>query len=121
MEFSVAPLSREAFLGAIAYFLLVPAIALLLIAGAKRNLWVRFHAWQSLLVAAGTIVSAIVTRLLVQVLAILPFGILLGWLLAGVVSLAIVFLWIAIVVKAALGDAYELPFIGRWARVLAGH
>jgi uncharacterized membrane protein len=33
--------------------------------------------------------------------------------------LAIVFLWIAIVVKAGLGDAFEIPVIGRWAASLA--
>ena len=82
METSVAPLSRDALLGVIAYFALVPAIALLLIPGTKKNLWVRFHAWQSILLAVATIVSGIVTKLLVQLLAIVPFGLLLGWLLA---------------------------------------
>jgi uncharacterized membrane protein len=47
------------------------------------------------------------------------FSFLLAWLVFGLVVLATVFLWIVVVVKAALGDAYELPMIGRFATRLA--
>ena len=53
------------------------------------------------------------------ILAIGPIGFLLAWLLAGLVALATFFLWIAIVAKAALGEAYELPFVGERAANLA--
>jgi len=65
-------------------------------------------------------VVAIVTKLLFMVLSLFPFlGFLLAWLLAGLVALATFFLWIAIVAKAALGEAYELPFVGERAANLA--
>jgi len=35
------------------------------------------------------------------------------------VALAMFFLWIAMVTKAALGEVYELPFIGERAASLA--
>jgi uncharacterized membrane protein len=54
------------------------------------------------------------------VLSLFPYpGFLLAWLTAGLVALAVFFLWIATVTKAALGEAFELPFIGGWATSLA--
>ena len=119
-EAGVAPLSRYAFLGAIAYAPIVPAIVFLLVPAIRHSRFVRFHSWQSLLFVVGTVVIGVATRLAFAGLAVFPFlGSLLAWLIAGLVSLAVVFLWIAIVIKAALGDAYELPLIGPWATRLA--
>ena len=115
----VEPLSRDALLGAAAYFTVVPAIVFLVIPATRHKRYVRFHSWQSILFAVSTVIIAGVTRLLFAVLAVLPFlGFLMAWLVAGLVSLALVFLWVAIVIKAALGDAYELPFIGTWSNRL---
>jgi uncharacterized membrane protein len=116
----VTPLSRNSFLGAVAYLGILPAVVLLAVPALREKRFVRFHAWQSLLLAAGTVVVGIVTKLLFVVLSLFPFlGFLLAWLLAGLVALAIFFLWIATVTKAALGEAYELPYIGGWAASLA--
>ena len=116
----VAPLSPDAWLGAIAYFPIVPPITFLLLPALSRKIYLRFHSWQSLMLLVSTVVIAGLTRLAFSVLSILSsFGFLLAWLLAGLVSLAIVFLWIAIVIKALLGDAYELPFIGIWSARLS--
>jgi uncharacterized membrane protein len=113
------PLSRDSFLGAGAYFTVLPAIVFLAVPAIRHKRYVRFHSWQSVLFAAGTIIVAVLTRLAFAVLAVFPLaGFLLAWLVAGVVTLALVFLWIAIVIKAALGDAYELPFIGAWSNRL---
>lgn len=115
----VQPLSRDALLGAAAYFTIVPAIVFLAIPAIRHKRYVRFHSWQSILFAVSTIIIAALTRLAFAVLTVFPFlGFLLAWLVAGLVSLAIVFLWIAIVIKAALGDGYELPFIGAWSNRL---
>ena len=114
----VAPLSRDALLGAIAYVAVVPAIIFLLVPALGR--FVRFHSWQSLFLAGGAIVVGGVTKVVFAILVVFPFvGFLLAWLVAGVISLAIAFLWIAMFAKAVLGDAYELPLIGRWAAGLA--
>lgn len=112
----VEPLSRDAFLGAAAYFTIVPAVIFLAVPAIRHKRYVRFHSWQSILFAVSTVIIAVLTRLAFAVLAVFPFlGFLLAWLVAGLVSLAIVFLWVAIVIKAALGDAYEVPFLGIWA------
>jgi uncharacterized membrane protein len=116
----VAPLSRNSFLGALAYVGILPAIVLLALPALKEHRFVRFHAWQSLFLAAGTLVVGIVAKLLFMLLSLFPFlGFLLAWLLAGLVALATFFLWIAIITKAALGEAWELPFIGQRAASLA--
>jgi uncharacterized membrane protein len=116
----VAALSRDAILGGIAYFTVLPAIALLLVPATRKVEFVRFHSWQSVLFSVSTVVLAGAARLLFVIFSVVPmFGFLLAWLVAGVVSLALAFLWIAIVIKAALGDSYELPLIGEWAIALA--
>ena len=112
----VAPLSRYAFMGAIAYFAVFPAIVFLTVPGLKGSTYVRFHSWQSLLLAAATVVVGILTRLLFLGISLFPFfGLLLATLLSGLVSLAVFFLWITVAIKAGLGDAYELPLIGSLA------
>lgn len=116
----VEPLSRDAFLGAVAYLAVLPAIIFLVVPDLKQKRYLRFHSWQSILLAVSIVVVAAVTRLAFAVLSVFPFmGFLLAWLVAGLVALAVVFLWIAIVIKAALGDAYGLPFIGTWSGRLA--
>src|SRR5690348_15233553 len=112
--------STDALLGAVAYFPIVPAVVFLVLPAIRRKRYVRFHSWQSLLLLVGTVVLAGVTRLAFSVLSMLSsFGFLLAWLLTGLVSLALVFLWIAIVIKALVGDGYELPLIGSWASRLS--
>lgn len=115
----VEPLSRNALLGAAAYFTIVPAISFLALPAIRAKRYVRFHSWQSILFALSTVAIGALARLAFVVLAAFPFlGFLFAWLVAGLVALAFVFLWIAIVVKAALGDAYELPFLGGWSNRL---
>ena len=72
----------------------------------KENKFVRFHAMQSIIVfGAYTIVTAI--------LSWIPF---LGWLiwLLGLV------LWIVLMVKAAQGTMYKLPWAGNLAEKWTG-
>src|ERR1700751_86067 len=95
-------------LGAVAYVATVPAIVMLFIPALRGRLFVRFHAWQSLLFTACTFVLGVVVRVLFLLFSILPFGgFLLSWLLMGVGALAVTVLWAALVLKAALGDRFE--------------
>jgi uncharacterized membrane protein len=110
---NVAPLSRYALAAAIAYATFVPALVFLLIPALRNVRFVRFHSLQSLLFAVAMLVIGGATRLMFAGLSVFSF--LLAWLVFGLVVLATVFLWIVVVVKAALGDAYELPVIGRFA------
>jgi uncharacterized membrane protein len=58
--------------------------------------------------------------LLFAILAILPvIGFLLAWLSLGIGSMGIFFLWVVLLIKAALGNSYQLPVIGPWAEQLA--
>lgn len=110
------PLSRDALLAGFAYVPIVPAIVFLLVPAIRQKRYVCFHAWQSLLLVLSAVVIAGVTRLAFSALSIFSsVGFLLAWLMAGVVALGLFFLWIAIILKAALGDAYQLVFIGPWS------
>jgi uncharacterized membrane protein len=119
-----APLSaadtRDALLGASAYVAVVPAIVFL-IPMLKRSRFVRFHSWQSVFFALATVVTAFLIRVLFAIFSILPvIGFLLAWLSVGVAFIAIVMIWVALTVKTARGQSYELPVIGRVAARLAG-
>jgi len=107
-------------LGAVAYVAVVPAMVLLLAPALRHRLFVRFHAWQSILFGAFTSVFGLILRLLFLLFSIVPLGgSLVAWLLIGVAALAVTVLWLALLVKAALGDRYELPVVGEWAARLA--
>ncbi len=111
-----APLSRNALLGAIAYIAFVPALIFLVVPVLKDVRFLRFHSLQALLFALATLIAGGAMRLLFVVLAFFPFlGFLLAWLIGGLVALAVGFMWIVVVVKAGLGDAYELPVVGAFA------
>lgn len=119
-ESPAAVSSRDRALGALAYVGLIPAIILLLIPPLRRNRFVRFHSWQSILFAIASALLGLVLKLLFVILAILPVvGFLFAWLSLGIGSMGIVFLWVVLFVKAALGNYYQLPVIGPWAEQLA--
>jgi len=111
---------KDQLLGSVAYVAIVPAIVLLLVPALRGRLFVRFHAWQSLLFTAAACVFTVILRLLFLLFSVLPFGgSLVAWLLIGVGALAVTILWAALLIKAALGDRYEIPVIGDWAARLA--
>jgi uncharacterized membrane protein len=107
---------RDALLSALAYVGIVPAAIMLVIPSLRQNHFVRFHCFQSLLFAGVSIVIAVLLRIIFTILSFVPFiGFLLAVLAVGITFLAIVFLWIVLIVKAAQGQAHELPWIGRFA------
>jgi uncharacterized membrane protein len=112
--------SRDRALGALAYVGLLPAMILLLIPALRGNRFVRFHSWQSVLFTVASALLGLVLKLLFVILAILPvIGFLLAWLSLGIGSMGIFFLWVVLLIKAALGNSYQLPVIGPWAEQLA--
>ena len=68
----------------------------------KENLYVRFHALQSLVTFLGI-------WILLFVLSHLPF---LGGFLEFILSLLTIVLWCFLMYKAYIGEAYKLPGIG---------
>lgn len=120
---SIAASSRsDSLIAAVSYASPIPAILFLAIPGLKFNnsAFVRFHSWQSILFSVATIIVGFLVRLVFAILSFIPWvGFLFAWLSIGVVSLAVVILWIVLVVKAAQGEAYELPKLGSMALHLA--
>ena len=76
----------------------------------RKNRFVRFHAWQSVLLWGVFFVLSIVALLLSNVTAAMVF------LLFGILaSLAMFFLWIVLSVKAWEGERFEVPLFGELA------
>ena len=112
--------TQDAWLGALAYLTVFPAIVFLVVRAFKSKTFVRFHAWQSIFFAIATAVIGLAMRLIFAILSFVPFvGFLFAWLSVGLVFLAIVLLWAVLVVKAGQGQAYELPWLGHYAAQLS--
>jgi uncharacterized membrane protein len=98
--------------GALAYVFVIPAIVFLLRDPFKRNRFIRFHAWQSILVAIATAVvfSALLTMMGKVLVIFASFIVAVGWFI----------LWLVLMVKALQGEMFELPWIGALAKRQAG-
>ena len=102
------PAERAA--AAVAYFTFVPAAVLLFLPAHRNHRFVRFHAWQSVLLWGVFFVLTILALLLSNVAAAMAF------LLFGILaSLAMLFLWIVLTLKAWQGERFELPLLGELA------
>jgi uncharacterized membrane protein len=110
-KWPLTPLSpEERAAAAVAYLPVLPAGVILLLPRFRNNRFVRFHAWQSLSLWVAFFVLLGGTILLsnfVSPMGVLLFGILL--------SLAMVFLWIVLSLKAWQGERFELPLFGELA------
>jgi uncharacterized membrane protein len=102
---------------AISYITFFPAIAFLLLPSYKSSAYIRFHAWQSVLLCFTTFLVDIVLG-----------SIALLTLFLGTVTLAYTFrvlsllwlvLWVVCVVKAATGKRFRIPLLGSIAEKLA--
>jgi uncharacterized membrane protein len=111
-ELNHAGLSDNA-AGAIAYLTFIPAILFLLIPPYNTNRYVRFHAWQSLMLN----VSAILVSLLMSFALVffLVFEAELLVLFKQLVWLAWPILWLVCFLKAMNGQRFKLPILGELA------
>lgn len=71
----------------------------------KKNKFVRFHAMQS------TVLFLCIT-ILNFVLGFIPF---IGWMLAGLISLAGLILWLVSMYRAYRGEKFKWPIVGEFA------
>ena len=111
----------DCLLAAVSYVALLPAALFLTLPSLRASRYLRFHSWQSVLFVVTTLALAALTRGIFALLSIIPgIGLLFATLLAGLVALALVMLWCILALKALQGQTYELPWLGRWARALAG-
>lgn len=102
--------SEDRALAALAYFTLVPAAVLLLLPAYRHSAFVRFHAWQSVLLWGAFGLLTIVSLFLSNVAAAMAF------LLFGILAaLAMFFLWVVLSLKAWQGELFELPLFGALA------
>jgi uncharacterized membrane protein len=93
--------------GALAYLFVIPAIVFLLREPFKRNRFIRFHAWQSILV---TVVTLILFSALLPVM-----GLALVILVSTILAMGCFILWLVLMIKALQGETFELPLLGRLA------
>jgi uncharacterized membrane protein len=102
--------AEERLAGAFAYLTLVPGVVLLFLPAFRESRFVRFHAWQSILL------WSIFLALSVAALFLSNIGAAMYFLLFGVLaSFAMFFLWIVLSFKAWQGERFELPLLGMLA------
>ncbi len=95
---------------ALAYLTFVAGAVILFLPAFRSQRFVRFHAWQSVLLWGVFFVLTIAALLLSNVAAAMLF------LLFGILaSLAMLFLWIVLSLKAWQGERFELPLFGELA------
>lgn len=104
--------------GAIAYITFVPALVFLIMPPYNTRSFVRFHAWQSILLN----VAAFVLNVAFSVLAIVPLFMspIAFYPVIRIVWLLWFALWILCVIQAINGKTYKLPVIGDLAEKQAG-
>ena len=99
--------------GAIAYITFVPAIVFLVLPPYCKSSFVRFHAWQSILLT----IVAIAVNFALSI--ILPFSLIFaGFLFATFtwfVWIAWIVLWVICGIEAVNGRRFKLPVIGNLA------
>ncbi len=104
----IPPAERAA--AAVAYLTFVPAAVILLLPAFRKSRFVRFHAWQSVLLWVVFLVLTMIALFLSNVAAAMVF------LLFGILaSLAMLFLWIVLTLKAWQGERFEVPLFGELA------
>jgi uncharacterized membrane protein len=106
--------------GAIAYITFIPAIVFLVLPPYNASSYVRFHAWQSILMTVAAVVIDIVLAIVLGIaLVFLPFF--LHTLLWSLIELAWLAIWVVCVVQALNGKRFKLPIIGDLAAKQAGN
>jgi uncharacterized membrane protein len=103
--------------GAISYFTFFPAFAFLLLPSYKNNGFVRFHAWQSVLL----FMVAFATEIVSGIIALLTLFLVSASLIytVRVLSLLWLVLWVVCVIQAINGKRFKIPLLGSIAEKLA--
>jgi uncharacterized membrane protein len=96
-----------------AYFTLVPAAILLFLPAFRNSRFVRFHAWQSILLWSVFLLASLTGILVSNIAAAVAL------LLLGIIGLlGMFFLWAVLSFKAWQGERFELPLFGALAERL---
>ena len=100
-------------IGALAYFTLIPAFVFLAIAPYNRSSYVRFHAWQSIVLSVMTFFLNFIAASLFSTMGSLSPLVSIG--VQGVILAVFFLVSIWCVISALNGKRIELPVIGAWA------
>ncbi|MBV9480799.1 MAG: hypothetical protein JO249_08590 [Acidobacteria bacterium] len=106
----VQPTPRENLVATLAYLTAIPALVLLCTRPYRKNQFVRFHALQSIALAASTL-ALMFTFLLLANLAAINLLLIPVALIAGI---GIALLVIVCMIKAYQHRLYKLPVLGEW-------
>jgi uncharacterized membrane protein len=88
--------------GAIAYLTFIPAVLFLILDPYKKSHFIRFHAFQCIMLTVASIVIHMVA-------GFIPF---LHVMLSGLISLLFFIVWLVTIIKASKGEWFKLPVIG---------
>lgn len=102
--------------GGLAYITFIPAIVFLVLEPYNRSSYIRFHAWQSLLLSASVFVVDIVLAILGRI----PFVSFIDLFLYPLVWLAFFILWLVALIQAFNGRKFKIPALGDIAEKQAG-
>lgn len=112
-----AGLSQNA-AGAISYITFVPAIVFLVLPPYNASPYVRFHAWQSILLNAAAVVIGFFLSF--ALVFFMVFGAYRLIAFTRLIWLAWFVLWLVCVVKALNGQRFKIPLLGDLAEKQAG-
>lgn len=102
--------------GGLAYITFIPAIIFLIMEPFNRSSFVRFHAWQSLLLSA----SVFVINIVLSILGRIPFITFIDLFLYPLVWLGFFILWLIVLINAFNGKKFKVPVLGAIAERQAG-
>ena len=98
---------RERVAAVAAYLTPLPAILFLYLNPYRHSVFVRFHAFQSIIIGIVVFALVIVGALLASL------GWTVAWLMFGLLfGVGLFFLWLVLSIKAAQGVQFELPLLG---------
>jgi len=104
---------NENTVAAIAYITFVPAIFFLILPRYNGTAYVRFHAWQSLLLNLLMFLLVVAVSFLAPALTI---GIYASLLIQGLLWVAWILVWVICAVSAVNGKWFKLPLLGGLAQ-----
>lgn len=103
--------------GATSYLTFIPAIVFLLLPSYKENSYVRFHAWQSVLLTIAAFVIDIIFGS-IALLTLFLGGVTVVNVLRIIWLLGLI-LWLVCVIQAMNGKRFRIPLLGSIAEKLA--
>jgi uncharacterized membrane protein len=97
--------------GGLAYLTFIPAIIFLVLEPYNKSAFIKFHAWQSILLTAAWIAWIILRLVLLVPLHFIPGFTLLLFFFGMVVSLGFFVLWLIAMIQAFNGKKFSIPVI----------